>query len=324
MLKVLSSEDQPVNSINLTQELNDSGYDYSERTVRLYLKEMDEEGLTLSHGKRGRSITEKGLADLHNSRTLERVGYLSAKIDQMTYKMTFDLPTRSGSVVINTSLVNPHELNRYVDQICQVFEKGYAMGTLLTLLPPGEKIKDTIIPQGLIGFCTVCSVTLNGVLLKHGIPTTSRFGGVIDLADGKPARFAEIIHYNATSIDPLEIFIKSGMTNYLGAITDGNGRIGASFRELPASSRELVLHLADRLTSIGLGAFMKVGMPGKPILDIPVNEECIGAVVIGGLNPISILVESGIKTHSRALSGLLEYNRLFHYQELKENLRQYL
>ncbi|MCF7958838.1 MAG: NrpR regulatory domain-containing protein [Phycisphaerae bacterium] len=324
ILKIMSKENMPVNSIKLTEDLNNSGYDFSERTVRLYFKEMDQEGLTLSHGKRGRSITEKGLAELHNSRTLQRVGYLSAKIDQMTYKMNFDLPTLTGSVVINTSIVEPKHVMDYCDSICQVFEKGYAMGTLLSLLGPGEKIADTTVPEGMIGFCTVCSVTLNGVLLKHGIPMTSRFGGIIDLVDGTPTRFAEIIHYNGTSIDPLEVFILSSMTNYIGAIADGNGRIGASFRELPAGSRELVLHLANRLKNIGLGAFMRIGMPGKPLLDIPVNEECIGAVVIGGLNPISILVESGIKTKSRALSGLLEYNRLLHYTELPEQIKQYL
>ena len=79
------------------------------------------------------------------------------------------------------------------------------------------------------------------------IPTASRFGGLLELRNGQSTRFVEIIHYDGTSIDPLEVFIRSGMTNYTGAIRDGNGRIGASFRELPADSRKRVQGLAEKL-----------------------------------------------------------------------------
>ena len=85
----------------------------------------------------------------------------------------------------------------------------------------------------MIGVGTVCSITLNGVLLKHGVPTVSRFGGLLEMKDKKPVRFVEVIMYEGTSIDPLEIFIRSGMTNYLGAIKTGSGRIGASSGNFP-------------------------------------------------------------------------------------------
>jgi repressor of nif and glnA expression len=105
------------------------------------------------------------------------------------------------------------------------------------------------------------------------------------------------------------------MTDYHGAIRSGNGLIGASFRELPADSRELVVHLADRLKGIGLGAFMRIGTAGQPVLGCPVGEGRIGTVVVGGLNPIAIVEESGYRTQSRALAGLLEFHRLFSYRE---------
>jgi repressor of nif and glnA expression len=53
-----------------------------------------------------------------------------------------------------------------------------------------------------------------------------------------------------------------------------------------------------------------------------VGEGHAGAVVIGGLNPISVLEELGHRVESRALSGLLEYNRFFHYSGFKERLAQ--
>ena len=121
-----------------------------------------------------------------------------------------------------------------------------------------------------------------------------------------------------------EVFMRSGMTDYCGAVRDGNGLIGASFREIPEGSRDLAVQLADRVSAIGLGGFMEIGWPDQPVLDLPVSPGRIGVVMIGGLNPIAVLEEQGHRVHCRALAGLLEYNRLFHYDELPEALEQYL
>lgn len=324
ILSALSKASSPTSSTRIVTVLRSSGFDLSERTVRLYLNELDNDGLTERHGKKGRVITEQGLAELRAAQILERVGYLSAKIDQMTYSMTFDLAMRTGTVVVNTSMVNPRQLAACTDKVIKVFDDGYAMGNRLALLGPGETVGDLTVPADRVGFCTVCSITINGVLLKHGIPTTSRFGGLLELRNGRPTRFVEMIHYDGTSIDPLEVFIRSAMTNYNGAIADGNGLIGASFREMPEDSRDLVLSLGERLSTIGLGAFMEVGLPGHPVLGLPVNQGRIGSVIVGGLNPIAILEEMGYRVYSRALSGLLEYNRLFSCEELPDRLQQFV
>jgi len=130
--------------------------------------------------------------------------------------------------------------------------------------------------------------------------------------------------YDGTSLDPLEVFIRSGMTDYLGAVNGGNGRIGASFREFPAASRNSVTALASRLESIGLGGFMHIGRPGRSLLEIPVGEGRFGAIVIGGLNPVAILEERGEKAHSRALAGLVDFRRLFHYSGLEDRLKDFV
>ena len=324
ILTELQKSTTPVSSALLAELLAGKGHDLSERTVRVYLRQMEVEGLIESRGKRGRIITQKGLAELHAGQILERVGYLSTKIDQLTYAMSFDLATRTGRVVVNISLVDPRQLAKHIDKVCKVFADGHAMGNRLSLLAPGEFLGDVTVPKDKIGFCTVCSITLNGVLLKHGVPTHSRFGGLLELRDGRPTRFVEMIHYDGTSIDPLEVFIRSGMTNYAGAISNGNGLIGASFREMPEDSRDLVLHLAGRLSAIGLGGFRKIGLPGQSVLGLPVTHGSIGALVIGGLNPIAILEEMGHRLLSRALAGLLDYNQLFPFEELPKVLKQYL
>ncbi|MEN6406979.1 MAG: NrpR regulatory domain-containing protein [Thermoguttaceae bacterium] len=313
----------PANSANLGQFLAAAGHNMSERTIRLYLAQLDAEGLTVPCGKR-RTITEKGLAELRAIDTFRRVGCLSAKIDQMAYSMTFDTVTRTGLVVVNMSLVDPQQLNVCKDDVCKVFACGYAMGNLLALLRPGETLGGWTVPPDKLGFCTVCSITLNGVLMKHGVPTTSRFGGLLELRDGQPTRFVEMIHYDGTSIDPLEVFIRSGMTDYTGAIRDGNGLIGAGFREMPENCRDLAMQVAERVSAIGLGGFMAIGWPDQPVLEWPVTPGRLGVVMIGGLNPIAILEERGFRVNSRALAGLLEYNRLFHFAELPKMLKQIL
>ncbi|MBU2550087.1 MAG: DUF128 domain-containing protein [Proteobacteria bacterium] len=322
ILQTLKEANRPVTSSKITADLQAQGHEISERTVRLYLQTLDEEGMTQKFGRRGRGVTEAGLEELASARIIEKVGFLSAKIDQMTYLMNFNLTTRRGTVVINTSVVEPAHIAQYVDKICRVFEKGFAMGRLLTLLEPGERVGGLVIPPGHIGVGTVCSITLNGVLLQHGIPTNSRFGGLLEIQNKKPTRFVEIINYDGTSLDPLEVFIRSGMTNYLGAVEDGNGRIGASFREFPAASREDVQALGEQLDRFGLGGLMMIGGPGQRLLEIPVSEGRVGAIVIGGLNPMAILEETGLRVQSRALAGLIDFDRLFSYEELESRIRR--
>ncbi|MFA4835898.1 MAG: NrpR regulatory domain-containing protein, partial [Dehalococcoidia bacterium] len=236
ILSVLKTRDKPLSGARIAAELMALGHEMSERTVRLYLEQMDQNGLTQNVGRRGRQITEMGLNELNISHIAERVGFLSAKIDRMTYLMNFDLTTKTGTVVSNATLVEPRQLATCVQMMSKVFEEGYAMGQMVALLGPGERIDHITVPEGMVGIGTVCSITLNGVLLKYGIPTNSRFGGLLELRDKKPTRFVEIITYDGTSIDPLEVFIRSGMTDYVGAIKTGNGRIGAGFREFPAES----------------------------------------------------------------------------------------
>jgi repressor of nif and glnA expression len=323
ILKLLGETGTPLTSADVATALAVKGQEASERAVRLYLLDMDRQGLTVSLGRRrGHTLTEKGRAELQAGQALARVGMLSARIDTMTYGMTFDLHRRSGGVVVNVSLVERAMLARHIEEVCTVFAKGYAMGHMAALLGAGEGLGGLVVPEGMVGFCTVCSVTVNGVLLKHGIPTHSRFGGLIELRNGQALRFVELIHYDGTSIDPLEVFIRGGMTDYRGAVASGCGRIGASFRELPAQSRDLVQSLCDNMADIGLGALLTLGMPGQPVMDVPVSDGRVGAVIVGGLNPIAILAEHGCRVQPRAMCGLMEYTQLFRYNELPERLRR--
>ncbi|MGA1840246.1 MAG: DUF128 domain-containing protein [bacterium] len=321
ILKILKKAKKPLDSSRITKQLLTMGYNISERTARFYLLTMDKEGLTENLGKKGRQITENGLKELNTARAFEKVGFLSGRIDQMTYQMSFDLTRKEGTVVFNLSILDRRQLKSAIPLICDVFTKNYGMGHLICLFNSNEKVGEMTIPEGNIGIGTVCSITLNGVLLQYGIPCHSRFGGLLEIKDKRPARFVEIINYDGTSLDPLEVFIRSGMTDFTGIAENGNARIGASFREVPSESRQNVLEIAHQLERIGLGGLLTVGWPGQTLLEIPVNKGMIGMIVIGGLNPVAILEERGIKVRFKALAGLADYKKLFHYQEIEKRIK---
>jgi HTH-type transcriptional regulator, global nitrogen regulator NrpRI len=324
ILNVLKDAGKPMGSAHIMDELRYAGLSMSERAIRMYLNKLDDDGLTFRLGRKGRLITEAGLREVESSKIIERVGFLSARIDQITYRMSFDLREKSGTVIVNISIVKPEQVKENLDLIYRVYEHGFAMGEMIALFGAGENIGAVTIPDGMVGIGTVCSITLNGVLLKAGIPMTSRFGGLLEVRDFKPSRFAEIIMYDGTSLDPLEIFIKSGMTDNSGAISTGKGRIGAGFREFPSDCLEKAYEVDADLKKTGLGGFKLIGRPSQSLLEIPVGEGRIGSVVIGGLNPIAVLEENGIRIHSKALAGIVDYDRLFHYTALGTYLKQHL
>jgi repressor of nif and glnA expression len=321
ILSILREAKEPLGSQKITELMNHMRYDIRERTVRFHLNAMDAAGLTECVGRQGRLITNQGRLELSQARAFEKVGFLAARIDELSYRMDFDLEKREGTVVVNMSLVPRREFLLSYTHMIEVFKKGYSMGKLLALFEPGEQVGEMTVPEGMVGIGTVCSITLNGVLVSHGIPVVSRFGGLLEYRSWKPLRFTALINYDGTTLDPLEIFIKSGMTDYRGATQSGDGTVGAGFRELPASSREEVMDLAGDLEKIGLGGILEVGYSGRDLLEIPINEGRIGVIVMGGLNPMAILTEYGVKVHSRALSALIDYRRLFPYPEFEEKFR---
>ena len=60
ILELLKVSQSPVSSSRIANSLSESGHDVSERTVRAYLKQMDEDGLTECIGRSGRIITQAG------------------------------------------------------------------------------------------------------------------------------------------------------------------------------------------------------------------------------------------------------------------------
>lgn len=315
ILKVLDKQHDITGSREISRQLKQHGIDLSERTVRYHLKIMDERGYTEVFGKEGRKITAKGREEMGNSHVSERVGFIISKIETLSYQTTLDLETFHGNVILNISYFPEKGLGNILKFLRPIFSSPYVMSDRIIIKREGERIGDILIPKGMVGLATVCSVTINGIFLKEGIPVTSRFGGVVEIKNGIPTRFLSLISYEGSSLDPLEIFIKSKMTHVLGAVKNKSGKILASFREVPVVCKDRVKRLVKKLYGHGIGGILLIGKPNKSLLEIPVGMDKTGIVVIGGLNPIAAIEELGINTESRAMSTLYEYSQLITFKD---------
>jgi repressor of nif and glnA expression len=310
ILRVIADAGESIGSSKIAEELRLQGIDLKERMVRNYLEECDKLGFTENLGRHGRMITLRGQQELRSAVAVDRVGFVSANVDEFAYKTTFDIKSRTGQVILNTSTVPRSHLHEAKAIIRTVIEAGLGMGRLLSIrgdepLAPDHRASGPRVTLG-----TVCGITLNGVFRANGIPMTANFGGLLQMEDGVPVRFAEIIHYNGTTLDPIEIFIKGKMTRVLDAAKTGTGTIGASFREFPSAALPRTKELVAELERVGLCTVLLIGEAGRPLVDVPVQPGRVGAVVSAGLNPIAAVEEHGIPTESDAMSVLTDFEKL--------------
>jgi repressor of nif and glnA expression len=166
------------------------------------------------------------------------------------------------------------------------------------------------------GVGTVCSVTLNGILLKAGIPVQSLFGGLLAIEEGTPKRFTEVVHYGWTSLDPVEVFIKSGATSVSSAVLRSSGVVGASFREFPGVARDHALRELEGIRPWGIGGVIAVGSPSSPLLEVDIAPGRCGLVIAAGLNPVAAVEEAGVPTISHALTDVFDYEKLVDVNEV--------
>ena len=316
ILKVLSESAEPMGSITIARQLERYGVFLSERAVRYHLRITDERGYTKSAGRDGRMVTPQGLDELQMALAPDQVGFILDKLELLAFQTTFNPSKRTGQVAINTSIFSQDRFKKALSAMRETFKAGLCVSHLVAVGNEGEKLGSVIIPSGKVGLATICSVTVNGVLLKAGVPVESRFGGVLEIRNSKPRRFVAIINYAGTSLDPSEQYIRAGMTSVGEAARTGNGRILANFRELPAPSRSTVEEAVGQLKEVGMNGVYVLGNTSEPVCQIALGLNRIGMVLLGGLNPVGAAVEAGVQVDNFSESGLIDFERLVSFWDL--------
>lgn len=311
ILNILEDSPEAVGSRIIARRLKDKGVTLGERAVRYHLKLMDERGLIQLAGRiDGRIITELGQAELKKAMVTHKVGFALSRIEMLSFRTDIDLDKRAGLIPANVSLFRREDFNKAMKIMKTVFRAGLCVSDLVAVADEGEHIGNMLVPEGKTALATVCSVVVNGALLKAGVPIDSKFGGILQIRNHNPLRFIELIYYSGSSLDPSEIFIRANMTSVADAAKDGTGEILANYREIPAICRPLTEEVAAKLKDAGLGGILSMGNTSEPCCEIPIELNRVGVVLIGGLNPVAAVAEAGIVIESRAMSVLVDYRTL--------------
>ncbi|MCX6693762.1 MAG: DUF128 domain-containing protein [Methanomicrobiales archaeon] len=241
--------------------------------------------------------------------------FISHTIEDYAVQVTYNPDEGSGNVVYNLSLIRKDDFETAVSVIRDACMAGISVSSLVKFSPEGEYIGDFKVPSGHIGIVTVCSSTLDGVLMKRGVPLTPIGGGVVEVDRRVPRRFTHIILYEHTTIDPLQVLGSQDITSITDVMRKGSGNILANIRECHMEAEAIVEEVLGGLTGGRLGGILEVGLPNTPTLGVPVSPQYIGVVAVGGTNPVAAIKERGVWVNTHAIKGLIDVAEL---QEIRE------
>ena len=299
ILRVLAKREQPTGSKVIADELKEKGFNLGERAVRYHMQILDEKGYTEKKGYSGRVITDLGREKLEKGLIYDQVDFIYSKFEEMIYLTDFTYMTQEGNVVVNTSTI-------YNEESIEIMKEIYKSGLSVS---PYVNIKEDKI-TGEIEVTTICGTTIDGVLLKEGIPTQPQYGGLLKIEDYKPVKFTEIISYKKTSVTPLDAFANSNLTSVLDVINNGCGLIPANFRLIPGVARERTIEIINELAKIGIGGVIGLSEEGEDLLGLPVPEGMVGMAIIGGITPFCAVKEMGEDIDLRIAENLYDFNSL--------------
>jgi len=307
ILSVLDKAGVPLGSGDIAVRLARQGTDLSERTIRYYLKRLDGGAFTVTDGKKGRKITARGRQELKQGYVSDRVGFIISKINNLSFLSDFGPDNIRGKVILNVTFVPEEKLKQAIEVLGIILRSPYSMSDRAIIATTGEQLGSVEVPEGMVAIGTMCSITLNGMFLKRGIPIVAKLGGLVEVVNGRPLQFASVISYEGSSVPPLEILMRSRMTDVFGAVQEGSGLILGSYREIPENSAADARDVLARMAPHGFGGIVLFGSAGEALLGIPATDGKVGLVVLGGLNVNAALEEAGVGAGSQAMATLVDY-----------------
>jgi global nitrogen regulator NrpRII len=222
------------------------------------------------------------------------------------YQVSFDPEEMKGKIITNTSLVEKEHLNETLAVFCDAIQSGLCVSPLIML---GEEKK-------FVKIKTACSLTISSVLLKYGIPVRPKGGGLIEVVEREPCRFTDMLMYWATTIDPIDVLTTQGLTDIVGMMRTGNGRILGNLQEAPMLARDRIEAVLDQLTAAEFSGVMELGQPNMNVLGASVERDHVGIALVGGTNLVAAAQECGITVLHESISGLTDVAEMKHIEEL--------
>jgi repressor of nif and glnA expression len=244
---------------------------------------------------------------LHEAAPLKFVNH---SIDDFAMKVTYRPDTHEGWLVYNLSLVKNEDLEFAIGILKDAYTTRVAASGLVKFFKSGERVEDFVVPRGQTAICTVCSVTFDGLLIRHGIPINPIGGGIVEIENRTPIRFTHMILYEYTTIDPLQVLNSQRLTSVTNVMRRGSGNILANIREFHMEAEHLVGEVLDKLSDSSFIGVLEVGMPNVSLLGVPVSPQFIAIAAVGGTNPIAAIKEGGRWVQSNAMKGLMDVSEM--------------
>lgn len=232
--------------------------------------------------------------------------FVNQRIEDYAMQVTYDPREDRGLVVYNLSVIRTDDYDRAVRVIRDVCKSGICASTMIRFVDEGVEFQGFTIPEGMTGLMTICSTTLDGLLLNRGVPMNPVGGGVVEVEERVPRRFTHLIRYESTTIDPLQVLISQEITSITRVMKSGNGTILANIRECHMEAEPILASLLEDLSGAAFTGILDVGLPNTPALGVTVDPQYFGVVALGGTNQMAALVENGIWVKTRAMKGLVD------------------
>lgn len=228
-----------------------------------------------------------------------KISFLLSKTWNLIQQVNFDIEKRKGDIISNVSYMDQDK----IDTALNIMEETYNDNP--KFINPYYKLIDHPTDDSKIGLATICSLSIDGILIDNGIMSNPRYGGLLELTE--PPLFIDLISYNGSTEDPHKIFLAKNMT----AITKNNGpkKILASFKEIPYISREQSVKLLEILNNSGFSIY-KIGKPREVTYNAKAENYNFGIVTGSGLNTIGAIIEKGIDVEVKAIEKLLPFEKM--------------
>lgn len=310
IIRVINAADKPIGARAISDELSSRGYEVGERAIRYNLKIMDELGFTKKEGYSGRVLTPLGKRELSDALVDDRIGFVNARIEEYMYRSSFDPRSDDNRVVVNTSLLDKRDSERAMEAMRQVFDAGFAVSRRVLIQDEGEEMGAVPIPEGFLGVSTVCSITVDGMLLQGGIPVNTTFAGVVEVRDGALSQFTDLLAYAGSSLDPMRVLMSRKTTRVDEAVRRGNGFLLANLREIPVAAIDQARELLDEAKGAGIDGLMRISEAGEPNMGCPVGAGKVGIVYCAGVNAVVAAEELGIEIRTMPISSIQDYRRM--------------
>jgi len=302
ILRILREHRDPVGAKRLSELMAERGFVLSDRAVQYYLSYLDSMGFTEKVGNQGRVLTPDGVSETDNALVDDRIGFIISKLERLACRTSFDPATGTGDVAYNLSLIPEGSLEKAKGVFDEVVRTGCGFFNSYKIIDKGPQV-----PSGYVGFITICSITMDGVFQRKGIPVKMAFGGRLEMENGIPRQFRDLIGYRGTTIDPLEIFISAGLTSVSGYTRSGTGIALANVREVPVSAEDQVRETIRFMNTCG---FVFPVIMGNQVFNLPPNPYRLSIVAFSGLNYLANCVEQGIDVKTEIGAGNIPFAKI--------------